>query len=319
MGRYVRNTVILAKIETTPGTDAVPTGGANAILVSNCTINPLAAQNVKRDLIRGYFGGSEELVGVANLEVGFDVEIAGSGAAGTAPAWGPLLRACAFAETIDIGVSVDYTPVSTGLETLTIYYYDSGALHKLLMSMGEVSFKMGIGERPLMSFKFIGLDGGLTAAANASPTLTAFQRPLVITDTNTNNLLFGCTYATAALSGGTAYSSKGLQVMMGNKTVFTPLLGQETIDITDYDATGSLELDLTAAQEVTFMTNVKTNVTQSIGVEHGTTAGNKIILFASEVQLVNPKKTEINGRRLLGYDLRVLPESGNDSLRVVAF
>lgn len=319
MSRYSRNTVVLAKIETTPGVDATPTGGANAILVSNCTINPLVAQNVKRDLIRGFFGGSEELVGVANLEVSFDVEIAGAGVAGNVPAWGPLLRACAFAETIDTGVSVDYTPVSTGLETLTIYYYDDGALHKLLMSMGDVSFKMGIGERPVMSFKFIGLDGGLAAAANASPTLTAWKRPLVITDSNTNNLLFGCTYATAALSGGTAYTSKGLQVMMGNKTAFTPLLGQETIDITDYDATGSLELDLSAAQEVSFMTSVKTNVTQSIGVEHGTTAGNKVILFASNVQLINPKKTEINGKRLIGYDTRILPSAGNDSLRVVAF
>jgi hypothetical protein len=32
--RYVRNSAILAKTETTYGTDPTPTGGANAILVS---------------------------------------------------------------------------------------------------------------------------------------------------------------------------------------------------------------------------------------------------------------------------------------------
>ena len=34
MSRYIRNTVILAKVETTAGTDATPTGGADAVLVN---------------------------------------------------------------------------------------------------------------------------------------------------------------------------------------------------------------------------------------------------------------------------------------------
>lgn len=37
MARNSRNTIILAKIETTPGIDAVPTGAANALLVSDPT------------------------------------------------------------------------------------------------------------------------------------------------------------------------------------------------------------------------------------------------------------------------------------------
>ena len=83
MGRFIRNTAILAKIESTYGTDATPTEGANAILISNASITPLQAQNVKRDLIRPYMGNSEELLGAAYVEMTFDVELAGSGAAGT--------------------------------------------------------------------------------------------------------------------------------------------------------------------------------------------------------------------------------------------
>ena len=59
MPRYIRNTVILAKVETTAGTDIVPVVGSNAILVSDMSITPLDAQNIDRDLIRGYFGASE--------------------------------------------------------------------------------------------------------------------------------------------------------------------------------------------------------------------------------------------------------------------
>ena len=88
MPRYIRNTVILAKIETTYKTDSAPTGAANALLVSNVTINPLNANNVNRELIRAYFGGSEDLVGTAYLEATFDVEFQSSATLGTAPAWG---------------------------------------------------------------------------------------------------------------------------------------------------------------------------------------------------------------------------------------
>ncbi len=38
MPRYTRKTAILAKIETTYGTDAAPTGAANALLISNQSV-----------------------------------------------------------------------------------------------------------------------------------------------------------------------------------------------------------------------------------------------------------------------------------------
>lgn len=81
----------------------------NALLVANLTINPLKANNVSRDLVRPFFGGSEQLVGTATVEVSFDVELAASGTAGTTPAWGPLLLGCAFAEAVTAGSRVDYT------------------------------------------------------------------------------------------------------------------------------------------------------------------------------------------------------------------
>ena len=81
MPRYVRNTLILAKIETTYGTDATPTGATDAVLVSDVTITPLEAQNVDRNNIRGFFGASEQLVATNYCKVGFTVELVGSGTA----------------------------------------------------------------------------------------------------------------------------------------------------------------------------------------------------------------------------------------------
>lgn len=95
-----RKRIILAKIETTYGTDSVPTGAANAILVRNLNVTPQDADFTDRDLVRPYLGRSEQLPAAIRASLDFEVEMAGSGTAGTVPGYGALLRACAFSENI---------------------------------------------------------------------------------------------------------------------------------------------------------------------------------------------------------------------------
>lgn len=316
MSRLIRNTAILAKIEATYGTDPVPTNTANALLISNASFE-LAYNNINRDVIRGYLGGSEQLAGTRSVNISFDVELSGSGDEGlTAPAWGPLLRACGFAQT-DGGAYFEYLPVSTAFPSVTIYYYDDGALHKALGCRGNCEFKLGLGAKPVMSYKFTGIDGGVTASANPALTLTAWIAPVAITAPNAGDVLMGATYAAGALSGGTAYPSRGLNLNLGNDVQFTPLLGGESVDLVNREVSGRVEFELTAAQEVSFMTDINANTLAAIGFSFGTVAGNKILLHMPAVQRVSPKLSEYNGRRLIGMDLRVTPSSGNDELRVV--
>lgn len=317
MPRYIRNAAILAKSEVTYGVDPVPTGAANAILVSNMSI-AYNYNNVNRDLVRPYFGGSEQLAGTRNVEISFDVELAGSGAAGTAPAYGALLRACALAETVTAGNRVEYAPVTAGQGSATLYFHDDGVLHKVLGARGTVELKMGMGERPLMSYKFIGLDGGASAAANPALTLTAWRAPVVITDPNAGDITFGCTYSAGALSGGTTYPSRGLMLNLGNDAKHIPLLGGESVEITNREVTGSCALDLTAANEVSFMDAVNANTLISLGFQFGTAAGARALIHAPSVQRTNPKKEDQDGVRLIGFDLRLLPSTaGNDEFRLV--
>jgi hypothetical protein len=322
MPRFLRNTVLLVKTETTIGTDAVPTGAANAILVSDITINPLQASNVNRDLVRGFYGSSDQLVGTASIGVSFTVELAGSGTPTTAPKWGPLLLACGFAETVQTA-SVDYLPVSTfgNGTSATIYYYLDGQLHKLLAARGTFTLEMGVGERPVMRFRMVGKDGGLTAAANATPVTTGFRTPLVITDANTPGLRLGAvtyTAATGIVGGGTVYTSRGLRLDVGNNVTFQPLLGAETVEITQREVTGAMSLDLTAAQAVSFMTDVKANTTLALGFTHGVAAGNTIVIHAPVVQRIDPGVEDFNGQAMHTYNLRLVPSAGNDELRIVS-
>ena len=318
--RLIRNTTILLKQEVTYALDPVPTGSANALVVSNLSINPFNAQNVDRDIIRPYLGASEQLVGTKYVQMGLDVELTGSGTAATAPAWGPAIMACGFAETLTATFRADYTPISTAFTSATMYWHDDGLMHKATGCRGNVVFKMGINQRPVMSFSFTGLYSTPTVVGNPTATLTAFKIPQVITDANTGDITLGGTHATATapiIAGGTPYPSQGIEIDMGNKVDFNALLGGETVDLTQRSVTAKLMFDLTATDEAAAYAAVEANTLTTIGLQHGTVANQKMLIWMPSVQRINPTKGETNGKRLVGFDLRAVPVNGNDEIRIV--
>lgn len=320
VNRLIRNTAILLKQEVTYALDPVPTGAANALLVSNLSITPFSANNVDRDNIRPFLGGSEQLTGSRYVQCGFDVELSGAGTVAIAPAWGPALLSCGFAETLEATFRADYTPVSTGFKSCTIYWHDDGLLHKATGCRGNVVFKLGVGQRPVMSFSFTGLYTTPTAAGNPAVTLTAFKVPQVVTDANTGDIILGGTHASAgapAIVSGTAYPSQGIEIDMGNKVDFNALLGGETVDLTQRNVTAKVTFDLTAAEEAAAYAVVEANTLTTLGLQHGTVANNKLLFWLPSVQRINPTKAEANGKRLVGFDLRAVPVSGNDEIRIV--
>lgn len=320
MPRYERNTAVLLKNEMTYGVDALPVGATDAMLVKNFKCKAVDGKTASRDLLRPFFGGSEEILVESWVSGSFDFEIAGSGAAGDAPMWGRILKCCGFGETISAGVSVEYAPVSTALGSATMYYNDDGVLKKAPGLRADLaSLKLPYGELPTGSVNFLALDGGDTAVALPVVDLTDWQKPVPINTAHTGQLTFGATYAAGALTGGTLFKSRGLEAALGGKIGYLGLLGGEEIDFTDRDANGKVLLSLTAAEEIAKIADVKGTVTQSIGLLHGTTAGAKILVFMPACQLKNPSKESINGRRMIGFDFKAVPTSaGNDELLIVA-
>lgn len=320
MARLIKKTVVLAKVETTTGTDAVPTGAANAIQVANLSITPIEAKMVQINTVTPWFGGSMDLVATSSVKCSFEVLLAGSGTPATGPAWGQLLLGCAMSETTGLVTPnrVEYDPITNATKTLSIYYYDDGVLHKLLMAQGNVKLSAKSGEAPKLMFEFIGVDGIPTAAANATAVLTAWKVPPTITKANVTDILLGCTYAAGVLTGGTSFNSTGLTLDWGNATAFIPMLTVEQTVLTDRNLKGTVELDLTAAQEVTQLANVKANVFTGLGFVIGNTAGNKIMIYAPAAQLINPKKVDNSGMRLIGFDIGLNPVAGNDEVKLIS-
>jgi len=316
--RYIKKTVIAAALEATYGEDAEPTGAEHAILVTEMSITPLDAQNIDRKVVRGGFGASEQLVGPASVKINYTVELAGSGTPGTPPAWGKLLRACSVAEHVytTAPARVEYIPISDNQESVTKDYYDDGVLHKVLGAMGEFSLSAKAGDIPKLTFDWTGLDGGVSEA-NTSGDYSDWKKPVPVTKANVIDIQLGAAYAAGVLTGGDEYSSTGLEMKCGNDVQFDPMLRQETVDVVDRESTGSVEFQLSAAEEVAMAAKVKANETTSLAITIGLASGNKIIFFAPRVQLLNWKKSERNGKRMVGYDLRFIPDDDGIEWRIV--
>ena len=99
MALLTRRRILLAKIESTYNTDSSPLA-ANAMLIRNLDMTPLDAEIVSRDLVRPYFGNYDQIIVAQKVGLTFEVELQGSGTAGTAPSYGPLMRACGMSETV---------------------------------------------------------------------------------------------------------------------------------------------------------------------------------------------------------------------------
>lgn len=315
--RLMRKTFILAKLETAYGT-AVTLAAADALLASEMSLQ-YTSNNKARDVIRPYLGASEELVGDDYMTVSFTVEAAGSGTKGTAPAWGKLLRACGMAETIVASTLVSYSPVSAAMESLTLKFHVDGVSYQLLGCRGTADLSMMISESPKIKFTFTGKTEANPASEALSATQTAWKVPQMITNFNTADLKIGGTLslATGAITGGEVYASRGLSVNLGNSVVYQPMLGVDRVLITDRQVAGSTTLDLSAADEASFRGIVRANTLRSLSVEHGSADGYRIKLFSPKVQFSNPQIVDQDGAAMTSYDLRMVPDAGNDELHVV--
>lgn len=324
--RRVREMLAIIKSEVTYALDPVPTPAANAILLRNVEITAIDPNNVPRDLIRGYLGASEELVGTRSVQMTFSTEAVGSGTAAVAPKFAPLLQACGRAEAIEALVRVDYMPISTVFPSVTAYLYDSGVLHKFSGARGTARLRLVSGEMPEFQWTFRGLYAPITAAAlPAGADFSGFKTPIIPTHANTQQLTLGATLNTVGapvFTGGTLVPSLGMEIDFGNDVQFTPLIGGETVDIVERTITGNCRLDLTPAQEVTRVQAVLDATLSSIGILHGTAAGFRVGVFAPSAQFQNYRKDTLNGRRLQQFDLRMVPNpagTGNDELRLVFY
>lgn len=308
MTMLFRKKYILAVVETTYGTDPTP-DGANAILTKNLAPSFMQGNRVTRDLDRPTLGNDAEIATGRFTQLSFDVEIAGSGAAGTAPGWGPLLRACGFDETILATTSVTYQPVSEDFESLTIYFYMDGELHKLTGARGTVSLNLSRDQIPVMSFTFTGLYNDPAAPGSIiTPDNSAFVKPLAVNKANTPTYLVDSHPVRA----------EGFTLDMANEVPYRNVVNSESVMITDRAPAGTLAFEEVRIGTKNFWQIAKNETLVPVSIIHGTTEGNIVEIASTRVQLSQPSVSDSDGIAIMNMATRFVPSSsGDDEVSII--
>lgn len=304
-----RKRLILAKTETTYGTDPTPTGAANAILVRNLEITPLQADTVTRDLIRPYLGNSDQLLAQTRVEVTFEVELAGSGAAGTAPAYGAVLKACGLSETVVATTSVTYAPVSASFSSVTLYFHNDGIRHKVTGCRGTFELSAEVGQIPVISFTMTGIYNAPTDESLPTPTYANQAAPLIFKNGNTSN------FSIFSYSG----CLQSLSFQIANEVVYRELVGctKESLIVNRAPA-GDVVIEAPTITAKDFFTIATGSATGSISFQHGATAGNIVTFTTAQADIANPSYSDQDGIQMLNLPYVAVPTSaGNDELSLV--
>ncbi|MBP5857294.1 hypothetical protein KAJ83_09760 [Marivibrio halodurans] len=301
MALKFRRRAVLAKIEDTYGTDAEPTGAANAIQLSDVTLNPMEGEEVERNLVGRSIGEQGKLLVGLHTVLEASVELAGSGTAGDAPAYGPLLRACGFSETIDAGVEVVYAPVSADEEAASIYFNLDGQRFVMLGARGTTSFSVSARGLPRISVRMTGLWSEPSAGAYPTGDFSAFVKPLPVSKANT----------TFALHGFAAVMHS-LEVAQNNEIAHRDLVNEESVIITDRGFAGTAVIDMPPLATKNFFAIAKSEALAALQLVHGTTGGNIAQIDAAKVQIGRPTVGEAQGVATLSLPIWLTPDAGDD-------
>lgn len=309
MALYNRKDVILAKLETVVGTDSVPTGAANSMLVRNLTITPMEQTLVSRDLIRQYFGNSEQLPAQLYAQIEFEVEAAGSGAAGTAPKFGPLLQACGMVETVSAGTKVEYDPTSTesATKSVSIYAFADGVRHLVTGARGTVSLAFTNQGIPVIRYRLLGKYATPTDATPTGVTYAGWTKPVIVNATNTTPFtLHGISPTTASV-----------EIDLANNVVYRDYVGgSKQVLITNRAPAGSITMEAVLVASKNWFQTVENATTGALALTHGQTAGNIVKVDCPAVQLTNPTYQDSDGIKMLQMGMILCPSAGNDEIKL---
>lgn len=300
-----RKRLILAETETTYGTDPTPSESSNAILVRNVEVTPLETETVNRELIRPFLGQSDQLLAQQRVLINFEVELAGSGTAGTAPAYGPLLEACRCTETIVASTSVTYAPNSDAApSSVTIYFNNDGVLHKATGCRGTFTLNCEVGQIPFISFEMTGIYNAPSDSAISGPTYSNQASPLVFKNGNTSSFQV-FSYAGALQS---------LSFEVANEVIYRELVGgTKSIEVVNRAPAGECLVEATTIATHDFFSDATGSSTGNLTFVHGSTGGNIVTFTANQIDLGGPSYSDQDGIQMLTLPYIATPtSSGND-------
>jgi len=326
-----RRTAILAKIETTYGTDALPDPATDAIEIFDFSFTP-SIEQVERKPYKESISPEATLGGKKYASVSFYVEMKGNGVqndGATAPRYARLLEACGLGVTATAESAAgagdgffEFKPVSSGFQSLTIYAYLDDTLYKITGARGTCSFDMTANQIGKINFTFTGKFNTPTEVTFPSLTYETMPTPALCKGAG---LTMGGTFAEASgntppsITGGYAPILSKFTVDLANDLAQRDDLNDPTgvgdFSILSRNTNGTVDPDAMKLSQYDIWATFEAGTEQTIGGHVGNTAGNIVELIVPRAVYNNVSPAARDGIRT--YETAFTAVGNDDEVRVI--
>ncbi len=255
---------------------------SSAFVASEVKVKPVV-EMVEREIVNNSLSTPAGVPGKKYVEATITVELAGSGTAGTPPAWAVLLEACGCEKENN----TDYVAYRLGSseKTATIYVWLDGALVKLVSGMGNAKINLTAGDIGKIEFTFKGLY--LTPEDVSRPT-------------NVPNAPLPPIVKSAGLSlGGYAPVAQSVSLDFGNDVKLRENLnapdGYSFAYIAGRNPTGSIDPDAFSRSAHDVWAKLESGSTEPLELTVGDVAGNKVKISCPAIQYTSIEYGERDG------------------------
>lgn len=303
--------LLWAKAEVTSGTDIVPTS-AEVLWAENVKFTP-KSKAVSGDPAMAALGGVKGYAVEVYGELTFDAPMGGSGAAGTAPKWGVLMKSAGWSETVVADTSVTYAlaadPQAGG--SLSIYWREGRRKHVLTFAKGMAVPSFDEHQRPVLKCTYRGImtpvaDGAVIVNGDAVWTGHNDIDPV-------NNAMTTFTY------GGVAVPLRSLSVSQSDNVVFSDRPNQKRVDLAGARKfTGNVKFSSVLPSVLNLEALNIANTLSTLVLTHGTTAG-KILALTLKAQNEMPSYSTDRGLDVTDAALTIVPSAlgSEDQIAIV--
>jgi hypothetical protein len=310
MALITQNTLLLAKEESTYGTDPTPTTGSNAFLAYDVELRPQSTV-IERNPMSVTLSREKTKNTFKFYEISFMVEIAGSGSAGTAPRGvGDLLEACGMSETVVGATSVTYKPATSSLKSVTIYGHKDGIMYELNGCVGNVNIIARAGETPKYQFSLSGLYN--IPADTTFPSSATF-------DSTQPEVCQGLTYT---FGSSLAPNASSLEINLNNEIgrldTFAGADGIAAFAVTSRNPQFTLETEAItrATSDGDLWSDLGTFTSRAMSLALGATAGNICTITTPAAVIDNMNVVDRNGIQSYSLTGSLARSSGDDEVSI---
>ncbi len=260
----------------------------------------------KREPYRETLSPLPSVMGKYSGKIPFMVELAGSGVAGTPPAYGKVIKGCGFGETIVTNTSVAYAPASLLIPTLTGAAYMDGVIHKIWGAAGNLKLGLQVGKPGLLSLDYQG--AGFTQTDGAM--LTGVTYSDVVPPS-----FLGCTFQVDGCDFWVDKVDFDMKNAIALRSGPGPASGYASAYITGREGQVTLDPEMVLASTKDIWTMWAAGSVVVMNIVMGTTPGN-IVTITSNFQIQDVKFGNRNKIRTNPITALMPMSSGDDEFTI---